>query len=77
MTLISQVIKQYLFLFTLPDKINPQQINVSTFSIIVLIILGVSALPFFCLHMDSIYLVLAKFSDHLFYDLKISSIIMK
>ena len=48
------------------SRVNPKKINSSTFSMIVLMILGVSVLTFLLCIWNNIYLVLAIFSDNLF-----------
>ena len=48
------------------SRVSPKKLNSSTFSMIVLIILGVSVLTFLLCIWNNIYLVLAIFSDNLF-----------
>ena len=54
------------FQFTCVSRVSPKKLNSSTFSMIVLIILGVSVLTFLLCIWNNIYLVLAIFSDNLF-----------
>ena len=54
------------FQFTCVSRVSPKKLNSSTFSIIVLVILGVSVLTFLMCIWNNIYLVLAILSDHLF-----------
>ena len=54
------------FQFTCVSRVSPNKLNPSTFSMIVLIILGVSVLTFLMCIWNNIYLVLAIISDNLF-----------
>ena len=48
------------------SRVRPKKLNSSTFSMIILIILGVSVLTFLLCIWNNIYLVLAILSDNLF-----------
>ena len=48
------------------SRVSPKKLNSSTFSMIILIILGVSVLTFLLCIWNNIYLVLAILSDNLF-----------
>ena len=52
--------------FTCVSRVRPKKLNSSTFSMIILIILGVSVLTFLLCIWNNIYLVLAILSDNLF-----------
>ena len=56
----------FFFQCTCVSRVSPKQLNSSTFSMIVLIILGVSVLTFLLCLWNHIYLVLAILSDNLF-----------
>ena len=56
----------FLFQFTCVSRVSPKQLNSSTFSMIVLIIVGVSVLTFLLCIWNNIYLVLAILSDNVF-----------
>ena len=61
--------------FTCVSRVSPKKLNSSTFSMIVLILLGVSVFTFLLCIWNNIYLVLAILSDHLF--LSSHSLILK
>ena len=48
------------------SRVSPNKLNSSTFSMIILIMLGVSVLTFLLCIWNNIYLVLAVLSDNLF-----------
>ena len=52
--------------FTCVSRVSPKKLNYSTFSMIVLMMLGVSVLTFLLYIWSNIYLVLAILSDNLF-----------